>query len=78
MPDLGCGHDGLRWGCGRGAPVTALDLSAGDLGEAGRRAEANGVAVQLIQAAGEQLPFADGVFSRIWGNAGDRTTWTWI
>src|SRR5712692_5369839 len=53
----------------RGADVTALDLSGGYLAEARRRAEANEVAIPFVQADGERLPFADGSFDRVWGNA---------
>ena len=53
----------------RGARVTAFDLSGGYLTEARRRAEANGVAVNFVQADGERLPFADASFDRVWGNA---------
>ncbi len=68
--DLGCGHGMAAVVLARrGAKVTAVDLSAGYLEEADRRARANGVEVRLVQAAGEQLPFPDGSFARIWGNA---------
>jgi len=68
--DLGCGPGMAAVVLARrGAAVTAVDLSAGYLAETGRRAEANGVEVSLVQAAGEQLPFPDGHFARIWGNA---------
>jgi SAM-dependent methyltransferase len=53
----------------RGASVTALDLSPGYLGEVARRAAANGVGIDLVQADGERLPFADGAFDAVWGNA---------
>ncbi len=53
----------------RGARVTAFDLSPGYLEEAAARARANGVEVHAVQADGEHLPFADGAFDRIWGNA---------
>ena len=53
----------------RGANVTGFDLSPGYLREAGQRARANSVAVSFLQADGERLPFADGSFDRIWGNA---------
>jgi SAM-dependent methyltransferase len=68
--DLGCGH-GMAAAvlARRGARVTALDLSAGYLGEARRRAAANGAAVDFVQADGERLPFAGGTFDRVWGNA---------
>jgi SAM-dependent methyltransferase len=68
--DFGCGHGmaGVVM-ARRGARVMAFDLSAGYLVEAGRRALANGVSLDLVQANGEQLPFADGSFDRVWGNA---------
>ena len=53
----------------RGARVTAVDLSAGYVREAQLRADANGVELCCVQAEGERLPFADGSFARIWGNA---------
>jgi SAM-dependent methyltransferase len=68
--DYGCGHGMASVVLARrGAQVTAFDLSPGYLGEARRRAEANGVALELAQADGERLPFADGSFDRVWGNA---------
>jgi SAM-dependent methyltransferase len=68
--DFGCGHGMATVVLARrGASVTALDLSAGYLAEARCRARANGVAVDCVQADGERLPFADGAFTRIWGNA---------
>src|ERR687885_963383 len=73
------GLDVLDYGCGhgmaavvlarRGARVTALDLSPGYLAEARRRARANGVTVDFVQGDAERLPFADGGFDRVWGNA---------
>jgi len=69
--DLGCGHGMAAIVLARaGAQVTALDLSAGYLAEARRRAEANHVAgIHWIQGDAEQLPFAAQQFDRIWGNA---------
>jgi len=68
--DLGCGHGMASVVLARrGARVTALDLSGGYLREACQRARANGVNVQFVQGDGERLPFADGSFDRIWGNA---------
>ncbi|HZY89281.1 MAG TPA: class I SAM-dependent methyltransferase [Gemmataceae bacterium] len=68
--DYGCGHGMAAVVLGRrGAKVTALDLSPGYLREVGRRAEANGVAVERVQADAERLPFADRSFDRVWGNA---------
>jgi SAM-dependent methyltransferase len=49
--------------------VTAFDLSQGYVAEARRRAAANGVAVDFVQADAERLPFADGSFDAVWGNA---------
>ncbi|HLJ95619.1 MAG TPA: class I SAM-dependent methyltransferase [Gemmataceae bacterium] len=73
------GLDILDYGCGhamaavvlarRGARLTAFDLSPGYLDEARRRAAANEVGIDFVQADGERLPFADGSFDRIWGNA---------
>jgi ubiquinone/menaquinone biosynthesis C-methylase UbiE len=68
--DFGCGHGMAAVVLARrGARVTAFDLSPGYLEEARARAAANGVAVAFAQADGERLPFADGVFDRVWGNA---------
>jgi ubiquinone/menaquinone biosynthesis C-methylase UbiE len=52
-----------------GARVTAFDLSHGYVAEAGSRAAANDVSVRFLRADAERLPFADGSFDRIWGNA---------
>src|SRR2546421_583192 len=68
--DYGCGHGMASVALARrGARVTAFDLSPGYLAEAARRALANGVDVELVQADGERLPFADGGFDRVWGSA---------
>jgi SAM-dependent methyltransferase len=68
--DFGCGHGMAAVVLARaGARVTAFDLSPGYVAEARRRAAANGVAVEFVQADGERLPFADGAFRRVWGNA---------
>jgi SAM-dependent methyltransferase len=68
--DYGCGHGMAAVVLARrGARVTAFDLSAGYLTEAGRRAAANGVRLDLVQADGERLPFAGAAFDRVWGNA---------
>lgn len=68
--DFGCGHGMAAVVLARlGARVTAFDLSPGYLVEAHARARANGVAIDLVQADGERLPFADQSFDRIWGNA---------
>jgi SAM-dependent methyltransferase len=68
--DLGCGHGMAAVVLARrGAAVTACDISAGYLAEARARAEANGVTVRCVRAAGEALPFADASFDCIWGAA---------
>lgn len=68
--DLGCGHGMASVVLARqGANVVACDLSLGYLREARRRADANGVATALVVCNGERLPFADGSFDRVWGNA---------
>lgn len=68
--DYGCGHGMAAVVLARaGARVTGFDLSGGYVAEAQRRAAANGVVVALLQADAERLPFADGAFDRVWGNA---------
>jgi SAM-dependent methyltransferase len=68
--DYGCGHGMAAVVLARrGARVTAFDLSPGYLEEARQRGRANGVAITLVQADGEHLPFADASFDRVWGNA---------
>ncbi len=68
--DYGCGHGMAAVVLARrGARVTACDLSRGYAEEAARRAAANGVAVAVLQADCERLPFGDGAFDRVWGNA---------
>jgi ubiquinone/menaquinone biosynthesis C-methylase UbiE len=68
--DYGCGHGMAAVVLARrGARVTAFDLSAGYLAEAGRRAATNDVRIDLVQADGQRLPFADASFDRVWGNA---------
>ncbi|MBI1917029.1 MAG: class I SAM-dependent methyltransferase [Planctomycetes bacterium] len=68
--DYGCGHGMASVVLARrGADVTAFDLSPGYLAEARARAQANGVRIDLLCADAERLPFADGSFDRVWGNA---------
>jgi SAM-dependent methyltransferase len=68
--DLGCGHGMASVVLARrGAIVTGCDLSLGYVREARRRAEANRIAAHFLVCDGERLPFADGAFDRIWGNA---------
>lgn len=68
--DYGCGHGMAAVAMARaGATVTAFDLSPGYANEARARAAANGVRVECVTADGEELPFADGSFDAVWGNA---------
>jgi ubiquinone/menaquinone biosynthesis C-methylase UbiE len=68
--DLGCGHGMMAVVlAGQGAHVTALDLSADYLRETAERAHASSVELTLVQADANRLPFADGCFDRVWGNA---------
>lgn len=68
--DYGCGHGMAAVVLARrGARVTAFDLSPGYLAEAQRRAAANDATIEFVQADAEHLPFADGRFARVWGNA---------
>jgi SAM-dependent methyltransferase len=68
--DYGCGHGMAAVVLARrGAHMTAFDLSRDYLAEARRRAAANNVKIEFVQADAERLPFADGCFARIWGNA---------
>ncbi len=68
--DYGCGHGMAAVVLARrGARVIGFDLSPGYLAEARRRASANGVTIDFVQADGERLPFAPASFDRVWGNA---------
>jgi SAM-dependent methyltransferase len=68
--DYGCGHGMAAVVLARrGAAVTGIDLSAGYVEEARRRAAANEVEAEFRQADAEQLPFPDGSFDAVWGNA---------
>ena len=61
--EVGCGSAPCaRWLARNGARPVGLDLSAGMLRHAARRNAATGVAVPLVQAGAERLPFADGSF----------------
>lgn len=61
--EVGCGAASCaRWLAGRGARVVALDLSAGMLRQAAEASARSGIAVPLVQAGAEQLPFADECF----------------
>ncbi len=68
--DFGCGHGMAAIVLARrGARVSAFDLSQGYLAEARRRADANGVSIQFLQADAEHVPLADEFFDRVFGNA---------
>lgn len=68
--DYGCGHGMAAVVlAGRGARVTGFDLSAAYVREAALRARANDVLAIFVQADAHRLPFADGCFDAIWGNA---------
>ena len=68
--DFGCGHGMASVVlAGRGARVTAFDISGGYLEEARLRARQQGARVDFVKANGEYLPFADATFDGIWGNA---------
>jgi SAM-dependent methyltransferase len=68
--DYGCGHGmaGIVL-ARRGAILTGIDLSAGYIEEARRRAAANEVVVDFETADAESLPFADCSFDAVWGCA---------
>lgn len=68
--DFGCGHGMASVVMARqGADVVGFDLSPGYVAEAERRAEANQVSARFVVADGEELPFADRSFDRVWGHA---------
>jgi SAM-dependent methyltransferase len=68
--DYGCGHGMASVVLARrGAVVTGFDLSAGYVEEARKRAKANEVIAEFLQADAEHLPFADNSFDAVWGCA---------
>jgi SAM-dependent methyltransferase len=68
--DCGCGHGMAAVVLARrGAAVTGIDLSAGYVEEARRRAIANEVDVEFVQADVESLPFGNESFDAVWGSA---------
>ncbi|MDB5306372.1 MAG: rebM 2 [Gemmataceae bacterium] len=68
--DYGCGHGMAAVALARaGATVTAFDLSPGYVSEARERARANDVTAAFAVADAEDLPFPDGSFDGVWGNA---------
>src|SRR3954467_1007109 len=61
--EIGCGSAMCsRWLVGRAARPVAFDLSAGMLRHAQLGAERTGIAVPLVQADAEHLPFTDASF----------------
>ncbi len=61
--EIGCGSAPCaRWLAERGARVVGLDISAGMLRHAVEANRRSGIAVPLVQASAEWLPFADGSF----------------
>jgi SAM-dependent methyltransferase len=61
--EVGCGSAPCaRWLATQGARPVGLDLSGGMLRHAAAAGAASGVAVPLVQAGAERLPFADGAF----------------
>ena len=69
--ELGCG--GAQWSAAlsaRGARTTALDLSAGQLRHAREHCTNEAVAVDLVRASGESLPFAGVAFDIVFCDHG--------
>lgn len=72
LPESMSGMDAIELGCGtgycsgwmaaRGARVTAIDLSSGQLATARRLAEEHGAAIEFIEGNAEQVPCADASF----------------
>jgi SAM-dependent methyltransferase len=61
--EVGCGSAPCsRWLATQGADPVALDLSRGMLRHAAALGTSTGIAVPLVQAGAEHLPFADGSF----------------
>ena len=68
--DYGCGHGMAAVVMARaGAAVSGFDLSPGYVMEAEERAAANRVDVRFTAADAEHLPYPDGSFDAVWGNA---------
>lgn len=58
--DVGCGFGNIQPAiCQTGASVVAFDYSPGMALEARRRARQDNLAVQIVRASAEQIPFAD-------------------
>lgn len=67
--DLGCGAGETSvYFAGKGAQVTALDISPEMIAVGGRLAEKRGVKVEFLTAVAEKLPFPDGHFDAVFGN----------
>ncbi|WNV89541.1 class I SAM-dependent methyltransferase [Umezawaea sp. Da 62-37] len=61
--EVGCGSAPCaRWLAAQGAHPVAFDISAGMLRHAAEANRETGIAVPLVQASADQLPFADGSF----------------
>jgi len=61
--EIGCGGAQCsRWLAGQGASPVATDISGGQLGQAARLNARTGVAVPLVQADAQSLPFVDESF----------------
>lgn len=61
--EVGCGSASCaRWLNAQGARAVGVDLSGGMLRHARAANERSGVAVPLVQASADQLPFDDGAF----------------
>jgi SAM-dependent methyltransferase len=68
--DYGCGSGGFATLLAKsGAEVTAFDISPTSVEVTRRRAEANGVEVEAVEAAAENLPFPDESFDVVFGHA---------
>lgn len=66
--DLGAGAgEASLYFASRGARVTSLDISVGQLGLIGGAARRRGVAVERVAVPAESLPFQDGAFDLVYG-----------
>jgi SAM-dependent methyltransferase len=69
--ELGCGacQSGIKVAM-RGAPVTGLDFSAGQLRHGVANMAESGIAFALVRASAEELPFRDGAFDLVFCDHG--------
>jgi 2-polyprenyl-3-methyl-5-hydroxy-6-metoxy-1,4-benzoquinol methylase len=68
--DYGCGHGMATVALARrGAIVSGFDLSVSYVEEARNRTIANGVSADLAAADAHELPYENGTFDAVWGNA---------